>query len=359
MPGSFPGETAAFGSASESGSDYSDSEDDYERQRREPSRRREQSRRREHSRHREHSRQREQSRRRESSRRREYERERTRRALEDSKAMPPPPRERERRPTLTHARTTPVEDSRHRSREIPRRAPHSDPDMSSSDYVDSDRTTRPVVGKRLTYSNSRELRRPPITHHESGGRERSSSLLHSSQVTSQYVVEDANGRKLYYDTREEAESKALRLNHEQRVDAAEAYMATKRGNPQPATLTTDNIKRAQTHHQAKKPSSHASGSSKKSTVSSRTSATRTSMTDSTIQIKRGDAVYTIPADRVVEIITKEGETMTIGPGSPPREKSYHGGSSSSRTGRSRNGSEFGGRRRDTITEEHDGYESAL
>jgi hypothetical protein len=368
MPGSFPGETAAFGSASESGSDYSDSEDDYERQRREPSRRREQSRHRErsrpqeHSRHREHSRPREHSRHREQSRRRrEHERERARRALEASKAMPPPPRERERRPTLTHARTTPVEDSRHRSRELPRRAPHSDPDMSSSDYVDSDRTTRPVVGKRLTYSNSRELRRPAITHHESSGRERSSSLLHSSQVTSQYVVEDANGRKLYYDTREEAESKALRLNHEQRVDAAEAYMATKRGNPQPATLTTDNIKRSQTHHQAKKPSSHASGSSKKSTVSSRTSATRTSMTDSTIQIKRGDAVYTIPADRVVEIITKEGETMTIGPGSgsPPREKTYHGGSSSSRTGRSRNGSEFGGRRRDTITEEHDGYESAL
>jgi hypothetical protein len=368
MPGSFPGETAAFGSASESGSDYSDSEDDYERQRREPSRRREQSRHRErsrpreHSRHREHSRPREHSRHREQSRRRrEHERERARRALEASKAMPPPPRERERRPTLTHARTTPVEDSRHRSRELPRRAPHSDPDMSSSDYVDSDRTTRPVVGKRLTYSNSRELRRPAITHHESSGRERSSSLLHSSQVTSQYVVEDANGRKLYYDTREEAESKALRLNHEQRVDAAEAYMATKRGNPQPATLTTDNIKRSQTHHQAKKPSSHASGSSKKSTVSSRTSATRTSMTDSTIQIKRGDAVYTIPADRVVEIITKEGETMTIGPGSgsPPRDKTYHGGSSSSRTGRSRNGSEFGGRRRDTITEEHDGYESAL
>jgi hypothetical protein len=32
-----------------------------------------------------------------------------------------------------------------------------------------------------------------------------------------------------------------------------------------------------------------------------------SMTDSTIHIKRGDAVYTIPADRVVEIIIKEGE----------------------------------------------------
>lgn len=339
MPGSFPGEPAAFGSASESSSESSDSEDDHDRHRHE------------------------QSRLRERSRRREQERDRTRRALEDRKIMPPPPprereRERERRPTLTHTRTTPV-DSRHRSREPPRRAPYSDPDISSSDYVDSDRTTRPVVSKRLTYSNSRELRRPAITHHESSGREKSSSISHSSQPVRQYVVEDASGRKLYYDTREEAEYRASRLNQQRVEDEAEAYIAKKRGIPQPATLTTDNIKRSQTQQERKPPASHASGSSKKSTVSSRTSATRTSTADSTIQIKRGDAVYTIPADRTVNIITKEGETMTIGPGSPPREKSYHGSSSGSRTGRSRNGSEYGGRRRDTITEEHDGYESAM
>lgn len=167
-------------------------------------------------------------------------------------------------------------------------------------------------------------------------------------------MEDAKGRKLYYDTREEAESKAARLNYQQREDTAEAYQAKQRGKAQPATLTAENVKRAQTHQQEKRPSSHVSGSSKKSTASSRLSAS-----ESTIQIKRGDAVYNIPADRTVEIITKDGDTMTIGPGSPPREKSYHGGSSASRMGRSRNGSEYGGRRRDTITEEGDGYESAL
>lgn len=338
MPGSFPGEGIAFGSSSGSGSESassgSESEDDT------------------------------QQRHHEQLRRRELERARAQRKLENKKledrmAMPPPPREREhererpRRPTLTHTRTTPVE-SRHRSREAPRRALYSEPDMSSSEYVDSDRTPRPSASKRLTYSNSREMRKPSISHHEPSGRDRSSSHSYSPAPAPQYVVEDANGHKQYYNTREEAMYKASRLNQQQRLDDAEAYQATKRGASHSSSVTMDDVKRATKHQPERKPpSSHVSGSSKKSTSSS-----RMSMSESTIQIRRGDAVYTIPADRTVEITTKEGETMLIGPGSPPREKSYYGSSASTRTGRSRNGSDFGGRRRDTITEE-DGYERAL
>jgi hypothetical protein len=76
----------------------------------------------------------------------------------------------------------------------------------------------------LLYLEAGRAQRPRLTHHEPSGRERSSSPLRSSRVTTQYVAQDSK-----------------------------------------------------------------------------------SMTDSTIQIKHGDAVYTIPADRVTKIITKEGE----------------------------------------------------
>ena len=169
----------------------------------------------------------------------------------------------------------------------------------------------------------------------------------------QYVVEDNQGRKFYYNTQDEAIAKADRLDHQQRESAIEAYQASQRGNIQPVTLTAENVKRSQTQQQPKRAASHVSGSSKKSTTS-----TRMSGSESTIRIERGDDVFNIPGDRTVEIITKDGDTMIIGPGSPTREKSYHGSSGGSRAGRSHHGSERGGRRRDTITEE-DGYESAL
>jgi hypothetical protein len=52
---------------------------------------------------------------------------------------------------------------------------------------------------------------PRSTHRESDGRERPSPLLHSSQRTPKFVID---GRKFYDDTREEAESRALRLDQE-------------------------------------------------------------------------------------------------------------------------------------------------
>jgi hypothetical protein len=70
----------------------------------------------------------------------------------------------------------------------------------------------------LLYLEAGREQRPRLTHHESSGRERSSSPLRSSRVTTQYVAEGSKGRKFYYDTREEAESKVLQLSHEQRVE---------------------------------------------------------------------------------------------------------------------------------------------
>jgi hypothetical protein len=340
MPGSFPKEDMAFGPPSESeSSESSESEDDRnQRVRHEQPRRRESSRRREQRSH-----------------RREQEFERTRRALEDKKAddrrlMPPPPqRERERasRPVLKHTQTTPA-DSRHRSRESAQRASYSDPHL----YSDTDRSTRPS----RRYSTKGETRRPIITH-EKHGRSRGPSRPYEEEVVQrQYVVEDNQGRKFYYNTQDEAIAKADRLDYQQRESAVEAYQASKRGNVQPVTLTAENVKRAGSaqQQQPKRAASHVSGSSKKSTTS-----TRLSTSESTIRIERGEDVFNIPGDRTVEIITKDGDTMIIGPGSPTREKSYHGSSAGSRAGgRSHHGSERGGRRRDTITEE-DGYESAL
>jgi hypothetical protein len=343
MPGSFPKEDMAFGPPSESeSSESSESEDD-----RDHRIRHEQPRRREHSR------------RRERSRRREQEYERTRRALENKKAddrrlMPPPPqrerereRERERRPVLKHTQTTPA-DPRRRSREAAQRASYSDPHL----YSDSDRSTRPS----RTYSTKGDTRRPIITH-EKPGRSRAPTRPYEEEVVQrQFVVEDNQGRKFYYNTQDEAIAKADRLDYQQRENAVEAYQASQRGNVHPVTLTAENVKRAGStqQQQPKRAASHVSGSSKKSTTS-----TRLSTSESTIRIERGDDVFNIPGDRTVEIITKDGDTMIIGPGSPTREKSYHGSSAGSRAGgRSHHGSERGGRRRDTITEE-DGYESAL
>lgn len=270
--------------------------------------------------------------------------------------MPPPTLVPARRPSLRTTRTTPA-DGRH-SRETARRGPYSENDMSSSDQIDSDRTTRPVIDKRLTYSppsSNRHSRQSSVSNGSSSARNKSSSLSHSTRPAQQYIVEDAHGRKHYYPTREQAEGKAMRL----REEAAEAYQASKRGSAQPA-LSAENVKRSQTQAIERRPSSHVSGSSRKSAASS----SKMSRADSSIQIQRGETVFNIPINTTLEVRqTDEGEVWFIGSGSPPREKSYHGGSSKSsgsRMGRSRTGSEIGRGRRDTIHEDpQDGYERGL
>lgn len=222
----------------------------------------------------------------------------------------------------------------------------------SNEYDEPARSSRPTIDKRLTYDSSREPRRPAITHHSSSGRSSSRSFSHAPRETQQYVVEDANGQKRYYNSLELAQAKAHRLKEQQHIDDAEAYQSDRRGNAHVPTLTAESIKRTQTQQQQeRRPASHVSGSSRKSATSS-----RHSISESTIQIKRGDTTFTIPANATLEVRkTEGGETFFFGSSSPPRETSYHGGSSKSsgsRHGRSKHGSDIGSRR-DTIT---DGYE---
>jgi hypothetical protein len=326
MPGSFPGEPSNFGRDSDtsSSSESSDSEEE-ERHRR--------------TRH---------------QRRRDEKIVQTQRALEAKELMPPPMPPRKpggRRPTLTHTHTAPAESKRTQSRGPSRHSRHSEPPFPPSEYVDLDRT-RPASGKRHTPSYEHIDRHPSLSNHPSSGRHRSGSVLQESNVAQQYVVEDVNGRKTYYDTREEAEAKARRLKQQQHMDAAEAYQATT-----PA-LTAETVKRAQQTQQRehRRPASHVSASSRKSTTSSARTGTES------IQITRDGTTFSIPTNTTLQIRqTEEGETWVIGSGSPPREHSYYGGSSKSsgsRVGGRRNGSEYGGRRRDTKTED-DGYEPGL
>jgi hypothetical protein len=177
--------------------------------------------------------------------------------------------------------------------------------------------TRPNRG----YSTKSNTRRPIITYEniKKPGRSTPSSRPDEEEVVQrEYVVQDSQGYESYYNTKEEAIAEADRLDCQQREHAVEAYQASQRG--QPATLMTEDSKRPAPlqQEQPERAVGHVSGSSKESTVS-----TRLFTSESTIRIDRGDDVFNIPGDRTVEIITKDGDTMIIGPGSPTREKSDH------------------------------------
>jgi hypothetical protein len=179
--------------------------------------------------------------------------------------------------------------------------------------------TDPYTGPNRRSSTKGRPRRPTLIHTKSGRSRPLSRPYEEEVVQRQYVVEDSQGHKFYYNTKEDAIAKADRLDCQQRENTIEAYQASQRA--QPATLIAESSKRF-TSTQQEQPESavgHVSSSSKESTIS-----TRLSTSESAIRIERGDDVFNIPSDRTVEIITKDGDTMIIGPGSPTREKSHHG-----------------------------------
>jgi hypothetical protein len=201
----------------------------------------------------------------------------------------------------------------------------------------------PSSFSRVTISKqpARSTKRRPALRTRS---ERNSHYL-SSYLAQEYVVEDVNGRKTYYDTREEAVAKARRLKQQQQIEAAEAYQATT------SALT---VKRAQQtqRREHRKPTSYNPGSSRKSTTSF--ARTRTE----SITITRDGTTFSIPTNETLQIRQiEEGETWVIGSGSPPREHSYYVDTSKSPDSlvEGHYGSDFGGRRRDTENED-DGYE---
>jgi hypothetical protein len=169
-------------------------------------------------------------------------------ALEAKESMPPPMLSRKPggRPILTHTHTAPAESKRTQPRGPSRHSRHSEPPFLPSEYVDLDRRVGPGTEERQTPSSERN----------------------KSRSAQQYVVEDANGRKTIYDTREEAEAKARCLKRQQHHDEAEAYQANGQGNEQLTTTAAEYIKRAsKTSQRDQRPAGYTFGSIKRSTVS--------------------------------------------------------------------------------------------
>nr|OQO16396.1 hypothetical protein B0A51_17207 [Rachicladosporium sp. CCFEE 5018] len=280
----------------------------------------------------------------------------------DSRLMPPPSTS--RRPSFRTTHSTPAISTRS-SREPLRRSSRSEVDFdhpSSSDYVDSDRTTRPVVDKRLSYTStqsSRSARQPSVSTTSSGGRTRATTDT-SVSGSGRYIVEDSRGRRTVYPSREEAERIARHLKKTTLEDDVEAYQTRVRGGLSPE-LTAENIKRSQQPPSRRPSSSRASASSRKSGQSK----TSKSNVPAGFQIRSGGTVLHFTGDAKIEMRQGEdGEQMMIigsgsssarGEGSHYRYGSSAAGKSegSSRVGRSRAGSKLG--RRDTIHEE-DGNE---
>jgi hypothetical protein len=264
---------------------------------------------------------------------------------------PPGPREREmqsereQRPARSHTGAA-IANSRRRSNDPPWATRHTAPDRVDTNKPASESTDK---------GDLRHSRRPIDTHHDKSSRAKATSRPHDHDIVKrQYVVVDTQGREFYYNTHEEAIAKADRLDHQQQVDDAEAYQVAKRGNLQ-MTLTAENVNRAQTSQQPRRAMSHISGFREKSLTS-----TRLPSSEPTTRIERGDDVFIIPGDRTVEIATKDGDNLVvIGPGSSVREKRYHGSSRGTRSDRLGRSSSATKSRREGLSEEYDGYESAL
>ncbi|KAK3636793.1 hypothetical protein LTR22_018608 [Elasticomyces elasticus] len=268
----------------------------------------------------------------------------------DSKLMPPPVR----RPSLKERNTTPASPATARTtREPLRRAPRSDSDVeypSSSDYVDSDRTARAVVDRsraRTNSSFSSRSRRPPVSTTASSGRTKATTVS-SGSGSHKYIIEDRNGRHKEYLSKDQYNElmrryEVQKLEDQEAQDRVEAYQQQVRGQ-QPPELTAENIRKAERRTSG----SHVSGHSRKSSNQS----SKNTKNDG-IKIQTGDTVLHVYGEARVEMRQSEDGTPAFIIGSTSgkdRDSAYHGSKSS--------GSRIS-RRKDTITEEDDGYERRL
>ena len=280
------------------------------------------------------------------------ERERERRAREkDRRAMPPPAR----RPSLVERNTAPSL-PRRASRDPLRRAPRSDTFIdypSSSDNVDSDRTARAVVDRsrgRTNSSYSGRSRRPSVSTTASSGRTKATTVSSGSgSATHKYIIEDRNGRRKEYLSKEQYNElirryEVQKLEDKENEERVQAYQDRVRGQ-QPPELTAENIRKAERRTSG----SHVSGHSRKSSTHSSSKNTK----NDGIRIQSGDTVLHVYGEARVEMRPGEDGTPAFIIGSASgkdRDSAYHGSKSS--------GSRIS-RRKDTITEEDDGYEKGL
>ncbi|KAK1089082.1 hypothetical protein LTR48_000942 [Friedmanniomyces endolithicus] len=286
---------------------------------------------------------------------RQRERERERRDRErrgragDSDLMPPPTR----RPSIRKrdiAPAAPVRTPSEPRRRVPRPTPEVDY-PSSSEYVDSDRTARAVVERpraRTNSSYSGRSRHPSVSTTASSGRTKATTVS-SGSGSHKYIIEDRNGRRKEYLSKEQYKELIRRYevqkNEDQEMqERAEAYQNQIRGR-QPPELTAENIRKAERRTSG----SHISGQSRKSSTRS---SSKTPKNDG-IKIQSGDTVLHVYGDARVEMRQSEDGTPAFIIGSTSgsaRDSAYHGSKSSGSQAR---------RRKDTITEEDDGYEKAL
>ncbi|KAK0874842.1 hypothetical protein LTR87_011323 [Friedmanniomyces endolithicus] len=290
---------------------------------------------------------------RQEDRRRERERERRDRErrgrTRDSKLMPPPTR----RPSTRERNIAPAAPVRTPS-EPRRRVPRPTPEVdypASSEYVDSDRTARAVVERpraRTNSSYSGRSRHPSVSTTSSSGRTKATTVS-SGSGSHKYIIEDRNGRRKEYLSKEQYRELIRRYevqkNEDQEMqERAEAYQNQIRGR-QPPELTAENIRKAERRTSG----SHISGQSRKSSTRS---SSKNPKNDG-IKIQSGDTVLHVYGDARVEMRQSEDGTPAFIIGSTSgsaRDSAYHGSKSS--------GSQAH-RRKDTITEEDDGYERAL
>lgn len=280
----------------------------------------------------------------------EYERETRRGSKRKSRMVPPP-----RRPSIHTSQTTPIIPSR-QSRESPRRAPRSchDLDLDPQDYVDSDRTARPVLGRHYSSAASSRSRRPSVsTTASSSDRTKATTVSSGSgAATAQIIIDGPNGRRREYLSRQQHDDLLRRLRQQKVHEDAEAYQAEVRGE-QPVELTAENIKQAQQPAAARPRagSSHASAHSRKS---SRSSQSKKPVDG--IQLVYGGAVFHLAGDTRIEMRAADdaGPAQVFIDRASGRERGYHPSSSrssGSRLGRSGVGGSDKGAREQSIREE--------
>lgn len=256
----------------------------------------------------------------EEEERRRYEEDDRRRRRSSRQEMPPP----QRRPSIKERQPAPV---------VRKSTRYDDDYVSSSDYVDSDRTQRAVVDRRTNSSYSSRSRRPSLATTNSSGRTKATTVSNNSYDYPRYVVvEDSqHGRRREY-LSAEAQNELIRRYKSQRMqerdleDEIEAYQQ-RVGGPS-NNLTADNVRQASR--------TQAGAGSRVSRKSSTHSSTK-SQTEG-IKIQSGDTVLHVYGGAKVEMRSGEdGESFVIVNPNVQRSKdsAYSSRSSGSRQGRSR------------------------
>jgi hypothetical protein len=139
----------------------------------------------------------------------------------------------------------------------------------------------------------------------------------------QYVTEDADGRKKFYDTRKETELEARRLERQQEIANTKASVdsqANRRGSLPSVALATLSVKYAPTSQREQRSPNRVFRFSKNN------AASKTTPESIGFTLCDSDTTYSVPITSVVEMRQAEdAEFLIIREGSSLREKGHRGG----------------------------------